>query len=496
MGKPTGFLEFEREPAHARPPLDRIHDWSESLPPYEEPVLRRQAARCMDCGVPFCHAGVVIEGAAAGCPVNNLVPEWNDLVYRGYWREAYVRLRRTNNFPEFTGRVCPAPCEASCTIGISGEPVIIKTIEREIVDRAWENGWIVPEQPLTRTGRRVAIVGSGPAGLACADQLNRAGHDVTVFERSHRLGGLLTYGIPPMKLDKFIVERRLQLMADEGVRFLAGVEIGPGHAGTEILSHFDAVVLCTGSTVARDLAVEGRDLDGVHLAMEFLGGNAQQVVDPARGGGAAHISAAERDVVVIGGGDTGTDCVGTSIRQGARSVTQLEILERPPETRAANNPWPRWPNVYRLDYGQEEAAALWGGDPRRYSVQTRRFVGDETGRLEAIETVEVEWVRGPDGRRTPREVKGTERVVRADLAFLALGFVGPERSLPEALGCEIGSRGTVAVDRESMTSVPGVFAAGDCSRGQSLVVWAIREGRLAARGVDRYLMQTVTVLLG
>jgi glutamate synthase (NADPH) small chain len=496
MGKSTGFIEFEREPAHARPPLDRIRDWNDSHPPYEEPLLRRQAARCMDCGVPFCHAGVVIDGAAAGCPVNNLIPEWNDLVYRGYWREAYVRLRRTNNFPEFTGRVCPAPCEASCTIGISGEPVTITTIEREIVDRAWENGWIVPEQPLSRTGRRVAIVGSGPAGLSCADQLNRAGHDVTVFERSHRLGGLLTYGIPPMKLDKFVVERRLQLMADEGVRFLAGVEIGPGHAGTEVLSHFDAVVLCTGSTVARDLVVEGRDLDGVHLAMEFLGENAHRVIDPARGGGAAGISAADRDIVVIGGGDTGTDCVGTSIRQGARSVTQLEILDRPPETRAADSPWPRWPNVYRLDYGQEEAAALWGADPRRYGVQTRRFIGGEDGRLKAIETVEVEWVRGPDGRLTPREIEGTELVIPADLAFLALGFVGPERSLPEALSCEIGPRGTVAVDRDSMTSVPGVFAAGDCSRGQSLVVWAIREGQLAARGVDRYLMQTVTVLLG
>jgi glutamate synthase (NADPH/NADH) small chain len=496
MGKPTGFLEFAREPAHARPPLERVQDWSESHPPYEERTLREQAARCMDCGVPFCHAGVVTDGAAAGCPVNNLVPEWNDLVYRGYWREAYVRLRRTNNFPEFTGRVCPAPCEASCTVGINAEPVTIKTIEREIVDRAWESGWVTPEPPLARTGHRVAIVGSGPAGLACADQLNRAGHDVTVFERSHRLGGLLTYGIPQMKLDKFVVERRLQLMADEGVRFLSGIEIGPGHAGIDVLSHFDAVVLCLGSTVARDLPVQGRDLDGVHLAMDYLGGNAQHVVDPARGGPDARISATGRDVVVIGGGDTGTDCVGTSIRQGARSITQLEILERPPDERAPDNPWPRWPRVYRMDYGQEEAAALWGADPRRYAVQTRRFTADESGRLGAVETVGVEWVRGPDGRSAPREVAGTDAVISADLALLALGFVGPEPSLPEALGCEIGARGTIATDADGMTTVPGVFAAGDCSRGQSLVVWAIREGRLAARAVDRYLMHNVTVLLG
>ena len=493
MGKPTGFLEFGREPLHVRPPLERIGDWSDAHPPYDEATLREQGARCMDCAVPFCHTGTMIGGMASGCPVNNLIPEWNDLVYRGQWREALVRLQKTNNFPEFTGRVCPAPCEGSCTVGIGGLPVTIKTIELEIVERGWANGWIRPEPPLTRTGLRVAVVGSGPAGLACAAQLNRAGHDVTVFERADRIGGLLTYGIPNMKLDKGIVERRVGLMAAEGVHFTTGVEAGRDVPADGLLSGFDAVVIATGSTVPRDLPVEGRELAGIHPAMDFLRASTKSLLDSGHRDG-AYIPAAGRHVVVIGGGDTGTDCVATAIRHGARSVTQLEILDRPPDVRAPDNPWPQWPKVYRLDYGQEEAAALWGADPRRYAVSTRRFVGDETGHVAAVETVEVEWAAGPDGRVAPRERPGTERQVRADLVLLALGFVGPERSLPEQLGCRLDTRGTIATGSGRMTSVPGVFAAGDCSRGQSLVVWAIREGREAARAVDLFLMHGETVL--
>ena len=548
MGRPTGFLEFGREPAHMRPPLERIRDWSDQHPPYDEATLREQGARCMDCAVPFCHTGQLIGGMASGCPVNNLIPEWNDLVYRGLWREAMIRLQKTNNFPEFTGRVCPAPCEGSCTVGISGPPVTIKTIELEIVERAWASGWIRPEPPLARTGRRVAVVGSGPAGLACAAQLNRAGHEVTVFERADRIGGLLTYGIPNMKLDKGIVERRVALMAAEGVRFVTGVDVGGAMPVEALLADHDAIVLATGATVARDLPVEGCGLAGIHPAMEFLAGTTKRLLDARRPGAGsgraptaadarhpeagpdspdarpdpadagpartaagpdpadarpeladagvdpAPVSAAGRRVVVIGGGDTGTDCVATAIRQGARGVTQLEILERPPDSRAPDNPWPQWPKVYRLDYGQEEAAALWGADPRTYRVQTRRFVDDGNGRVAGVETVEVAWTRGPDGRATPRECPGTERIIPADLVLLALGFTGPERSLPERFGCALDARGTIVTDESKMTSVPGVFAAGDCSRGQSLVVWAIREGREAARGVDRYLMHGETVL--
>ncbi len=492
MGRPTGFLEFGREPAHVRPPLERIRDWSDEHPPYQEATLREQGARCMDCAVPFCHGGQLIGGMAAGCPVNNLIPEWNDLVCRGQWREAMIRLQATNDFPEFTGRVCPAPCEGSCTVGISGQPVTIRAIELEIVERAWASGWIRPEPPLARTGRRVAVVGSGPAGLACAAQLNRAGHEVTVFERADRVGGLLTYGIPNMKLDKGVVERRVALMAAEGVRFAPGVDVGGALPVETLLADHDAIVLATGATVARDLPVEGRGLDGIHPAMAFLAANTRWLLG-ARSG-EPPISAKGRRVVVIGGGDTGTDCVATAIRQGARSVRQLEILDRPPDRRAPDNPWPQWPRVYRLDYGQEEAVALWGADPRAYRVQTRRFVDDGRGRVAGVETVEVTWARGPDGRMTPRECPGTERVIPADLVLLALGFTGPERSLPERLGCALDPRGTIVTDGSRMTSTPGVFAAGDCSRGQSLVVWAIREGREAARGVDRYLMHGETVL--
>jgi glutamate synthase (NADPH/NADH) small chain len=422
---------------------------------------------------------------AAGCPVNNLIPEWNDLVYRGLWREALERLHKTNNFPEFTGRVCPAPCEGSCTVGLNDEPVAIKTIEQEIADRAWDEGWITAAPPLTRTGHRVAVIGSGPAGLSAADQLNKAGHHVTVFERAGRVGGLLMYGIPNMKLDKDVVSRRVGLMEEEGIDFRTGVTVGADIAADELQAQFDAVVRATGATVARDLAIPGRERGGIHLAMSYLRGNTRRLLD----GGAdaeAPIDAAGKDVLVIGGGDTGTDCVGTAIRQGARSVRQLELLGRPPLERAPNNPWPEWPKVYKLDYGQEEAKALWGEDPRRYSTTTRRFIG-RNEHVTGVEIADLSWQTGADGKVAMREVPGTAQVLAADLVLLALGFLGPEPALPRAFDCELDPRGNVRTDADKMTSVPGVFAAGDCSRGQSLVVWAIREGRAAAEGVDRYL---------
>src|SRR5512139_3722954 len=488
MGKPTGFMEYGREPKHERPPEERVKDWSETHPPYGEDVLREQGARCMDCGIPFCHTGRLIAGMASGCPVNNLIPEWNDLVYQGQWREAYIRLAKTNNFPEFTGRVCPAPCEGSCTLGINEPPVTIKLIEC-----AFREGWVEAKPPAVRTGRKVAVVGSGPAGLAAAQQLNKAGHAVTVFERADRIGGLLIYGIPNMKLDKRYVERRVKLLADEGIRFVTETEIGRHIPAERIVKEYDAVVLCGGATQARDLPVPGRELEGVHLAMDFLTANTKSLLDSGLADG-SYVSAKGRDVVVIGGGDTGTDCVGTSIRHGARSVTQLEILPRPPDERAADNPWPQWPKTLKTDYGQDESKARFGKDPRSFAVQTKRFVGDEQGRVKAIDLVDVRWEKGPDGRFGPRDVPGSERTIPADLVLLALGFTGPEKPLPQQLGVKLDGRGNVQVDENKMTNVPGVFAAGDMSRGQSLVVWAIKEGREAARAVDRYLSYGETVL--
>jgi len=496
MGKPTGFMEFQREPSHDRPELERVKDWNEFHPPIAEQTLREQGARCMDCGVPFCHTGKLIAGMASGCPVNNLIPEWNDLVYQGQWKEAVIRLHKTNNFPEFTGRVCPAPCEGSCTLGINEPPVTIKLMEVSIIDRAFAEGWVLPEKPQTRTGKKVAVVGSGPAGLACAAQLNKAGHTVTVFERADRIGGLLMYGIPNMKLDKSVVERRVKLMADSGIRFITQAEVGKHIPSKTLLSDYDAAVLCGGATKARDLPLEGRNLQGVHLAMEFLAANTRSLLDSGLKDG-RYISAKGKDVIVIGGGDTGTDCVGTSIRHGAKRLVQFEILPRPPDERAADNPWPQWPKVYKMDYGQEEAAALWGADPRVYSISTKRIVGDAEGRVKELHTVKVEWVKGADGRFGPKEVPGTEKVYPADLVLLALGFAGPEKEgLLADLGVKIDDRGNVWTDEEKMTSVSGIFAAGDMSRGQSLVVWAIHEGRRAARGVDKYLMYGESYLPG
>ena len=487
MGKPTGFIEYLRETPADTPPLERIKHWDEFHDHLPADKLRTQGARCMDCGTPFCHTGTMINGMASGCPINNLIPEWNDLVYRGLWREALDRLHKTNNFPEFTGRVCPAPCEGSCVLGINNPPVTIKSIEQAIVDKGWEEGWIQPDPPAKRTGKKVAVVGSGPAGLCAAAQLNKAGHWVTVLERADRPGGLLTYGIPNMKLDKEqIVMRRIKLLEAEGVEFLCNVEVGKDLTAESLLKDFDAVVLCTGSTRPRDLAIEGRDLKGIHFAMDFLTANTQSLLEgqPTPN----FISAQGKDVVVIGGGDTGTDCVGTSVRHSCKSLVQLEIMPRPPESRAANNPWPEWPKVYRLDYGQEEAAAVFGDDPRGYLVMTTRFEGDDNGHVQALHTVKVDWQK-QEGRFIPVPVPGSEQVIPAQLVLLAMGFVGPETPLLDALNLERDPRGNVKADDDRYTTdIPGVFAAGDCRRGQSLVVWAFNEGRGAARECDRYLM--------
>ncbi|CAG7651102.1 Glutamate synthase [NADPH] small chain [Paenibacillus solanacearum] len=488
MGKPTGFLEYGREVPVENNPLLRIANWKEFSTPLPGEKLQQQGARCMDCGIPFCHTGKVISGMAAGCPVNNLIPEWNDLVYQGRWQEALDRLHKTNNFPEFTGRVCPAPCEGSCTVGLNGAPVTIKNIEKSIIDKGFAEGWVTPQPPEARTGKKVAVVGSGPSGLACAAQLNKAGHTVTVYERADRAGGLLMYGIPNMKLDKKYVQRRVDLLAAEGVTFVTGTEIGKDISASKLKEEFDAIVLCGGATKGRDLSIEGRELKGVHLAMEFLSKNTKSLLDSEHRDG-QFISAEGKDIVVIGGGDTGTDCVGTSIRHKCKSVTQFEIMPKPPEARQPNNPWPEWPRVLKIDYGQEEATVLQGEDPRKYLISTKKFVGDENGHVKELHTVLIEWKKDDQGRFVPAEVPGSEQVYPAQLVLLAMGFMGPENTVLEQLGVERDERSNAKAEYGKFaTSVEGVFSAGDMRRGQSLVVWAIHEGREAAREVDRYLM--------
>ena len=488
MGNPRGFLEYLRELPVDRTPIERIADWKEFHFHMEEKKLREQGARCMDCGIPFCHTGTLLSGMASGCPIHNLIPEWNDLVYRGLWKEALERLHKTNNFPDFTGRVCPAPCEGSCVLGINNPPVTIKNIECAIIDHGWDHGWVVPEPPRVRTGKKVAVIGSGPAGLCAAAQLNRAGHLVTVFERADRHGGLLMYGIPNMKLDKNeVVLRRIKQMEAEGIRFVCNTDVGGNYPADKLLKEFDAVILATGATKPRDLPVEGRNLKGVHFAMDFLTANTKSILDGHKNGN--FISATGKDVIVIGGGDTGTDCVGTAVRHGCDSLVQIEILPRPPVDRAGDNPWPEWPKVYKLDYGQEEAAAKFGADPRVYLTTATKFEGDAAGQVKAVHTVQVQWEKNEKGQFIPKNVPGTEKVLPAQLVLLAMGFLGPEQPLLEALGVERDGRSNARAEFEKYTTnLKGVFACGDCRRGQSLVVWAFNEGRGAARECDRYLM--------
>ena len=481
-------MEYKREVPADRAPLERINDWNEFHLHMPDDDLRSQGARCMDCGVPFCHSGVLISGMASGCPINNLIPEWNDLVYRNHWHQALDRLLKTNNFPEFTGRVCPAPCEGSCTLGMIDPAVTIKNIEVSIVERGFEEGWIVPAIPAISTGKKVAVVGSGPAGLSAAAQLNKAGHAVTVFERADLPGGLLMYGIPNMKLDKRqVLLRRIRLMEAEGIVFVCNTEVGGSDLPTARLrSEFDAVVVTTGATLPRDLPIDGRGLKGIHFAMEFLTANTKALLSDSN---EYIISAKGKDVIIIGGGDTGTDCVGTSLRHGCSSVTQLEIMPRSPDERAADNPWPEWPKTHKVDYGQEEAAARFGADPRVFLTTATRFEGDQDGAVAAVHTVEVAWQKNEKGQFIPQQIPGTEQVRPARLVLLAMGFLGPEQPLINALGLERDPRSNIKADfGKYSTSIPGVFAAGDCRRGQSLVVWAFNEGRGAARECDRYLM--------
>lgn len=490
MGKPTGFMEFARQTSKKRAPDQRVQDFGEFENRLPLTVLQQQGARCMNCGIPFCHTGGMIANMAAGCPLNNLIPEWNDLVYRDDWGAAYDRLDQTNPFPEFTGRVCPAPCEGSCCLGINEPPVTIKSIECEIIDRAWDEGWVSPKPPEKSSGRKVAIVGSGPAGLACAQGLRRLGHEVTVFERDDRIGGLLMYGIPNMKLDKGIVQRRVDQMAAEGVQFVTGVEVGKDRDVESLRAEYDALVLAIGSTRPMDLKIPGRELQGVHFAMEYLVGNTKSLLN-SQFADRKFIDPRGKQVVVIGGGDTGNDCLGTSVRHGCRSLVNLEIVPQPPNERAASNPWPQWPRVFRVDYGHEEAASIFGNDPRQFGIQTVEFLGNEQGRLTGLRVQQVDWSKpSPGAPFSP--VAGSERVLPADLVFLALGFVGPDPNIAERLGLTQDRRGNIQANLgQFTTNVPGVFSIGDCRRGQSLVVWAMREGRDAAASVQQYLSNLV-----
>ena len=494
MGKTTGFMDYARAAAPYRDANERLRDFREIYTGPDAAHLARQGARCMDCGVPFCQSD-------GGCPIHNLIPEWNDLIYRNQWREALDRLHKTNNFPEFTGRVCPAPCEGACVLGITDPAVTIKDIEMAIADRGFEEGWIVAEPPSSRTGRRVAVIGSGPAGLAAAQQLNRAGHVAVIYERADRIGGLLTYGIPNMKLDKVeIVERRLELMREEGVEFRVNADVGDGGDGSidvrELAKEYDAVLLATGATVPRDLPIPGRDLEGVHFAMDFLTQNTRSLLDSNLAGG-NYISAKDKDVIVIGGGDTGTDCIGTALRHGCRSLVNFELLPQPPATRAPNNPWPTWPVIFRTEYGHEESAALFGKDPRVYLISSTEFTAQQAGgvsgangnmtngkRVAGIRTIDVEL---KDGKF--ENVPGSEREWPAGLVLLAMGFLRPEHAVSDALELAYDERGNYLAEYgRYRTNVDNVFAAGDCRRGQSLIVNAINEGREAAREIDRHLM--------
>ncbi|PSL50570.1 glutamate synthase (NADH) small subunit [Salsuginibacillus halophilus] len=487
MGKTTGFMEYERQDPPKKNPLARVKNWQEFQIVVPEGELQEQGARCMDCAVPFCQTGTTIPGSdEIGCPVYNLIPEWNELIYHNRWHEALVRLHKTNNFPEFTGRVCPAPCEGSCTVALNDDPVTIKSIEYHIVEKGFREGWIQPEPPAKRTGKHVAVVGSGPAGLAAAAQLNKAGHWVTVFEKDDRIGGLLTYGIPDVKLANHIVNRRIELLEAEGITFQPNTDIGGNYPAEELYEDFDSVILCTGAQVHRNVPAEENQLSGIHYAMDFLRANTKSLLDSGHADG-EYISAEGKNVIVIGGGDTGVDCITTSVRHGAASITQFDIHPELEHERQENNPWPLYPVVYRQEDGHKEAEAVYGKDPRAYKVQTKRFISDDQGRVKGLVTVDVDTVY-EDGVKKRYEIPGTEKTWEADLVFVAIGFTGPEKELLNALNIQTTERNTVEAEYGKYeTNIEGVFAAGDNRRGQSLVVWAIHEGREAARECDRYL---------
>ena len=489
MGKPTGFLEYERETAKVLPPKVRIANFKEFRVPLSKERQILQGARCMACGVPFCQAGMMIGGMASGCPLHNLVPETNDLVFTGNWKQAFLRLNKTHSFPEFTSRVCPALCEAACTCNLNGEPVSTKENERAIIETAYANGWVVPQIPEVRTGKTIAVVGSGPSGLAAAQQLNRRGHNVTVFERSDRIGGLLRYGIPNMKLDKSVIDRRLKLMEEEGVKFVTNTNVGVDITAEELLKKFDRVILCCGASNPRDIKVPGRDARGIYFAVDFLKKVTKSLLD-SDFAKAPYEEARGKHVLVIGGGDTGNDCVGTSIRLGAKSVTQLEMMPMPPKERAASNPWPEWPKVLKTDYGQEEAIAVFGHDPRVYQTTVTEFIKDKNGKVCQAKIVKLKSQKDEKtGRMMMVPVEGTEEVISADLVLIAAGFLGSQKYVTDAFKVALNPRTNVETKPECYeTSVQRVFTAGDMHRGQSLVVWAIREGREAAKAVDESLM--------
>ncbi|WP_243290167.1 glutamate synthase subunit beta [Bacillus sp. FJAT-47783] len=488
MGKVTGFMEYGREEEKKQNPLSRLDNWKEYSQRFSNETLQKQGARCMDCGTPFCHMGMELNGLTSGCPIHNLIPEWNDLVYKGQWKEALDRLLMTNNFPEFTGRVCPAPCEGSCTVAISDSSVAIKGIERAIIDKGFEEGWIKPRIPNYRTGKKIAIVGSGPAGLASADQLNQAGHSVTVFERADRIGGLLMYGIPGMKLDKEIVERRVKMLEEEGIRFVVNTEVGKDITASELREQYDAVILCTGAQKQRDLIMEGRELEGVHFAMDYLTSTTKSLLDSNFEDGQC-LNVEGKHVIVIGGGDTGADCVATALRQKCKSVVQFGKHPQLPTKRKVENPWPEFPLVFTLDYAYEEAKAKFGKDPREYCIQTKKIVGDNQGCVKELHTIQMEKVVDENGNVVFREIPGTEKVWPCDHVFIAIGFEGPEQPVLKHFGVETVKRKINARYGQFTTNIEGVFAAGDARRGQSLIVWAIHEGREVAKEVNRYVME-------
>ena len=489
MGKPTGFMEYEREVSDAATPLERIkhfREFHEHLPREKQQL---QGARCMECGVPFCQSGMMLCGMASGCPLHNLIPEWNDLVYHGNWEQAYRRLKKTSSFPEFTSRVCPALCEAACTCGLNGEPVSTKENEYAIIEYAYEQGFAVADPPKVRTGKKVAVIGSGPSGLAAADQLNRRGHSVTVFERSDRVGGLLMYGIPNMKLEKQIIERKVKIMEEEGITFRTGVDVGRDVKAQKLLQDFDRVVLACGASNPRDIKAPGRDAKGIYFAVDFLTANTRSLLD-SDFADKKYVDTRGRAVVIIGGGDTGNDCVGTAIRHGAKSVTQIEMMPKAPDQRTQDNPWPQCPKVCKTDYGQEEAIVLYGHDPRIYESTVKEFVKDKDGNLKAVKLVKLSWEKDPEsGRMNMKEVPGSEQTLEADIVLIAAGFLGCQDYVAEAFGVERNERTKVkTAPGQYRTSAENVFVAGDMHRGQSLVVWAIREGREAAQAVDESLM--------